>query len=140
MRYPAGWLTIVLLMAPGCLFEDDGEFFTGYVDGVTMTARHDSYAHGWCFSSNGGGDGRCHWVQVTVDNTVNENDLDVSTFHWSGVGSDGGVYENPTVDGPDAIAAGSRGTLRVGFEVGDSVSIDRVRFGAFDDIYMQANV
>ncbi len=124
-------LTLVFLL-PGCM--DDGEFFTGWVEGVTMDASHKAFTAQGCFA---GASERCHEIRVAIDNSVNENDLKVGSTRWSAVGSDGGVYERLQVDGPDAIAAGAQGSVTLSIRVPSDVRVTEVRFGAFDDVLMK---
>lgn len=132
------WLVCMCLLLPGCIAPEAAEQLTGFATSVAMDARSDGFTDGRCFSESH--DGRCHWIHVTVDNTANDNDLEVGTLHWDGVGSDGGVYDGATLEGPRKVAAGAEGSLRLGFDVTPGTRVDTLRYGAFDEVLLRIDV
>ena len=107
---------VVAMMLAGCTDLDTGFDASMSVDSTTSAADGD----GFCGYDD---DDECHSVTVTITNN-GEDEVSTNMFYWDATASSGGVYNSPSVDGPDACAGGASCTVTLHFDVtnGDSLT------------------
>ena len=113
-------IVLVAVSMSGCLGNDTD------LDATITVTEASSIDEGGLFC--GYGDKKeCHSFIVSISNKDDE-DFSTNMFYWDAVGDDGGVYSVPSVDGPDAIAAGATALVTLHFDVSNGVKLTTLRY------------
>jgi hypothetical protein len=117
------WIAILMMMTlfAGCV-DDAGD--AKVVSLTVIDASSTDEGNGFC---GYGPDEECHSFTVSVANGADE-DFSTNMFYWDAVGDDGGVYSTPSVDGPDAIAAGATVSISLHFDVLNGVKLTTLKW------------
>ena len=109
----------------GCV--EDPNFDASFtVDSVSVADDGD----GFC---GYGEDEECHSVEITIEN-VGDSEFSTNMFYWEAVTSSGGIYDAPSVDGPDACAGGSTCQVTLDFDISNGETITMIKW---DDMIHQ---
>ena len=128
MKY--AYLLSLLLLATGLTGCVGGDWSVNITHTGTTTAAD---GEGDCFTLTDGEE--CHWVSISVEVTGAE-DFTSNMFYWEAVGSSGGIYSAPMVDGPDACAAGATCNFILEFDVSAGDTLVTLNY---DDIWNSAS-
>ena len=118
------FLTIASLMLAGCTDLDTGFDATIKVDSASSVAE----GEGFCGYDE---TEQCHTLSVSLTNN-GESEVSTNMFYWDAVGSNGGVFSTPDVDGPEACAGGATCTVTLHFDVTNGSKLVTLKW---DDIF-----
>ena len=116
-----GWLFTVLLAGCG----DSGFDASIAVRSISVVDQ----GEGLCGYDD---DDECHSVAVELANS-GEKAVSTNMFYWRAKAVSGGIFDTPSVDGPDACATGATSTITLNFDVTNGDKLTKLMWKDFED-------